>query len=131
MPRCPAWTRNIFFFYLALLQYIAENLLLQMYVRIHCKLTEFFLLKITGMECINTDSVVNYRILKHAAFIEQYAAPAFFGTGCITLMKASKAIGIKAIKGIKAIYSDGIKGIRAIYNDASKASRLYTVRQNE
>ena len=50
------------------MQYIAENLLLQMYVRIYCKLTEFFLLKITGMECMNTDSVVNYRILKHAYY---------------------------------------------------------------
>ena len=38
---------------------------------------------------MNTDSVVNYRILKHAAFIE-YVALRFFGTGCITLMKASK-----------------------------------------
>ena len=58
-------------------------------VCIYCK-TDFFLLEITEMGCMNTDSVVNYRILKHAAFIEHYAALAFFGTGCITLMKASK-----------------------------------------
>ena len=49
-----------------------------------------FLLEITEMGCMNTDSVVNYRILKHATFIEHYAALAFFGRGCITLMKASK-----------------------------------------
>ena len=36
-----------------LMQYIVENLLLQMYVY-NCKLTEFFLLKITGIGCMNT-----------------------------------------------------------------------------
>ena len=37
--------------------YIANvylQVLLQMYIHIYCKLTEFFLLKITGIGCMNT-----------------------------------------------------------------------------
>ena len=36
-------------------------------VCIYCKITEFFLLEITEMGYMNTDSV-NYRILKHAYY---------------------------------------------------------------
>ena len=57
---------------------ITENLLLQMYVYNYCKLTEFFLLKITGMGCMNTVLLLSHS--KTFIFIEN-APLAFLGTG--------------------------------------------------